>query len=106
MLLYNELSQLEKVKTRLGIKSNTEDTLLLDYLEDARLTINRIRRYRGTLELEEKNFSLQVRMVVTAYNKRGAEGQTAHSENGINRTYDGGNDYPSSMLREIVPLVR
>jgi hypothetical protein len=34
----------------------------------------------------------------------GAEGQTAHSENGINRTYEAA-DVSPSILRKIVPLV-
>ena len=105
-MLYDENSQLKKLKTRLGIKSEDKDTLLLDYLEDARLTINSIRRYKGSLSLEEKYFGLQIRMAVCAYNKIGAEGETVHNENGISRSYDGGSDYPKSMLREIVPLIR
>lgn len=35
-------------------------------------------------------------------NKRGAEGQTAHSENGVGRSYEGGN-IPASMLDDITP---
>ena len=37
-------------------------------------------------------------------NKRGADGQTSHSENGISRVYEGG-DLPASLLREIHPKV-
>lgn len=36
------------------------------------------------------------------YNKRGAEGQTAHSENGVSRSYESG-DLPSSIIRQITP---
>ena len=36
-------------------------------------------------------------------NKRGAEGQTAHSENGISRSYEDG-DVPPTLLRDIVPF--
>lgn len=36
-------------------------------------------------------------------NKRGAEGQTVHNENGVNRQYEGGN-IPASMLADIVPF--
>lgn len=41
---------------------------------------------------------------IAAYllNKRGAEGQTSHSENGISRSYENA-DVPSSMLKSIVP---
>lgn len=42
---------------------------------------------------------------IAAYliNKRGAEGETAHSENGVSRSYEDG-DVPSSLLRGIVPF--
>ena len=35
-------------------------------------------------------------------NKRGAEGEVSHTENGISRTYEKA-DIPTSMLRTIVP---
>lgn len=44
----------------------------------------------------------QVEIAAYLLNKRGAEGQTAHSENGISRSYEDG-DVPPSLLREIVP---
>ena len=41
---------------------------------------------------------------ITAYmlNKRGAEGETAHIENGVSRYYEDGS-IPPSLLRRIVP---
>ena len=36
-------------------------------------------------------------------NKRGAEGQTSHSENGISRSYENA-DIPESMLKSIIPF--
>lgn len=44
----------------------------------------------------------QVEIAAYLLNKRGAEGQTSHSENGISRSYENG-DVPLTMLREIVP---
>ena len=46
----------------------------------------------------------QVEIAVYLMNKRGAEGESAHSENGVSRTYENG-DVPASMLRGIVPMV-
>ena len=46
----------------------------------------------------------QIDIAVYLLNKRGAEGQVSHSENGISRTY-GDADVPESMLRGIVPYV-
>lgn len=45
----------------------------------------------------------QVEIAAYLLNKRGAEGQTAHSENGISRSYEDG-DVPPTLLREIVPM--
>ena len=47
---------------------------------------------------------LQCEIAAYLLNKRGAEGQTSHSENGISRTY-GSADIPESMLSEVVPHV-
>lgn len=44
----------------------------------------------------------QVEIAAYMLNKRGAEGQTAHAENGINRSY--GSAYvPAEMLKGIIP---
>jgi hypothetical protein len=44
----------------------------------------------------------QVEIACYLLNKRGAEGQVSHSENGISRSYEDG-DVPPSMLRDILP---
>ena len=44
---------------------------------------------------------IEVQLAVELYNKRGAEGQTAHSENGINRSWS----EESALLKRIVPMV-
>lgn len=54
-------------------------------------------------EVPEQYHFLQVEIAVYLLNKRGAEGEAAHSENGISRTYESG-DVPPSMLRQIVPM--
>lgn len=45
----------------------------------------------------------QVEIAAYLLNKRGAEGETAHSENGISRSYEDG-DVPPTLLREIIPF--
>lgn len=47
---------------------------------------------------------LQLEIATYMLNKRGAEGQTSHSENGISRSYENA-DIPKSMLRSITPNV-
>lgn len=54
-------------------------------------------------EVPEQYSLLQVEIAVYLLNKRGAEGQTSHSENGISRSYEDG-DVPPTMLRQIVPM--
>ena len=48
---------------------------------------------------------LQVQCAVYYLNKRGAEGETAHGENGISRTYENAG-LPESIVRQIVPMCR
>lgn len=45
---------------------------------------------------------LQVEIATYFLNKRGAEGQTAHTENGVSRAYENA-DVPSSMLKAVIP---
>lgn len=45
---------------------------------------------------------LQVEIAAYLLNKRGAEGQISHTENGVSRSYENG-DVPSSMLRSVTP---
>lgn len=46
---------------------------------------------------------LQLEIAAYMLNKRGAEGQTSHSENGISRGYENA-DVPASMLKAITPF--
>ena len=46
---------------------------------------------------------IQLRIAVELFSKRGAEGQTSHNENGINRTYEAA-DVSPSLLRKILPI--
>jgi hypothetical protein len=55
-------------------------------------------------EVPERYDMLQCEIAAYLLNKRGAEGQTSHTENGITRNY-GGADVPESMLSSIIPRV-
>ena len=46
---------------------------------------------------------IQIQIAVELFSKLGAEGQTAHDENGIKRTYEAA-DISPSLLRRITPL--
>jgi len=47
---------------------------------------------------------VQVAIALELFSKQGAEGQTAHSENGISRSYEAG-DVSPSLLKQIIPMV-
>ena len=46
---------------------------------------------------------IQLQIALELYSKMGAEGQTAHKENGVDRTYESA-DVSPSLLRRIVPV--
>ena len=46
---------------------------------------------------------IQLQIAVELFSKMGAEGQTAHNENGVNRTYEAG-DVSPSLLKRIIPV--
>jgi hypothetical protein len=86
--------------------TDSEDDLLLALLSLAEGKIlERLYPYDHSKEtLPTRYVGKQIEIAVYLYNKQGAEGQTAHSENGISRTYESA-DVPESMLRGITPFV-
>jgi hypothetical protein len=97
--------KIEKLKVLISPDTAT-DPLLLYLLEQAEgIILNR--RYpfgapEGTT-LSVYHQQIQIRMAVELFNKMGAEGQTAHDENGIKRTWAAG-DVSPSLLRMVVPV--
>ena len=81
------------------------DNVVSAYLAEAEDAImNRAYPYgydEGT-EFPAKYDLLACKITVFLLDKRGAEGQVGHSENGISRTY-GGSDIPADMLQTVVP---
>jgi hypothetical protein len=82
------------------------DDVLISYLAIAgRKIINRAYPYDDTVtEVPRRYGYLQCDIAAYLLNKRGAEGQTSHSENGISRSYASA-DVPEAMLSEIIPHV-
>jgi hypothetical protein len=60
---------------------------------------------RESLTVPTRYQNLQCEIAVYLLNKRGAEGETSHNENGINRSYENGG-IPDSMLKQVVPFCR
>ena len=96
------MTQLERLKIR--ITENVSDVELEDILESAKAVILSRRFPYGfyPLEIEDRYKDLQIRIAVEMYAKRGAEGETAHSENGVSRTYSSAS-VSEELLREITP---
>ena len=95
--------RLTKLRRQVGA-SASEDDLLLMYLTDAeRAIINRLYPMDDTdCTLPDKYESRLVEIATYLYNKRGAEGEISHNENGISRTYESAS-IPESMLSDIIP---
>lgn len=100
----NDADKFVMVKSLSGEK---DDDTVFTYL---RLAGNKICRRAFPFDLTATEVPdcyamLQVEIAVYLLNKRGAEGQTAHTENGVSRSYENGG-IPESMLREIVPVAK
>lgn len=99
-----QVEKLQLLKAMVG-ESDTEEVLLA-YLNIAgRKILNRAYPY-GTEETEVPSRYDFLHCEIAAYllNKRGAEGQTSHSENGIYRLYESA-DVPESLLGAVTPCV-
>ena len=90
------------------ISPDTGDTELLNFLLEQAEGIILTRRYPfGAPEdatIPARYEHLQLQIAVELFSKMGAEGQTAHNENGISRTYEAA-DVSPSLLRRITPVV-
>ena len=99
-----QAEKLTLLKAMVG--SSDTDDVLLTYLDVAgHKILNRAYPF-GTDETEvpTRYDFLQCEIAAYLLNKRGAEGQTAHSENGISRSYESA-DVPESLLGAVTPMV-
>ena len=90
------------------IGDTERDNLILEKaVSRAIKEINRCRRFKATQEkpYDTKYEDMIIPLCITAFSKIGAEGQIAHGENGVDRKYTSGGDYPKEMLEEIIPLI-
>ena len=103
-----EVEKLSMLRVMVGQPNEGDwsDDVLISYLAIAgRKIINRAYPYDDTIDEVPRRYGyLQCDIAAYLLNKRGAEGQTAHSENGISRSYASA-DVPESMLSEVVPHV-
>lgn len=99
------MTEAEKICIVKAVTGETDEATVLTYLNIAGSKIYHKAYPFGETEMNvpPKYDYTQVEIAVYLLNKRGAEGQTAHSENGISRTYENA-DIPASLLREVVPM--
>ena len=95
------MTQLELLKELLE-NPDVSDAVLQFYLDSAKDIICEI---RFTDYVEAQYLNVQTQIAIELFNKAGAEGQTAHRENGISRTYEVG-DVSQSLLSRITPYVK
>lgn len=84
----------------------TDATTLSTYLSlAAEAVLQQLYPYKDTnsCKVPAKYHGVQVEIAAYMLNKRGAEGEKSHSENGITRSYESGN-IPDSLLRRIIPM--
>jgi len=99
-----DVEMLEELKKETG----SDDTALLaSYLESAKsAVINKAYPFReGITEVPRKYQRRTMEIAVYLFNKRGAEGETIHIENGTDRHYESAS-VPPSMLRDIIPMAK
>ena len=97
--------KLELLKAMIG--DSTESNIVLStYLKIAGdKIVNKAYPYNNDITEVPKQYEiLQCEIATYLINKRGAEGQTSHSENGITRSYENA-DIPTSMLSCVTPHV-
>ena len=86
------------------VGSSDSDEVLYAYLKLAgdKIIAKAFPYQNDVTEVPAQYSYLQVEIAAYMLNKRGAEGQTSHTENGVTRQYESA-DVPSSMLKAITP---
>lgn len=94
-----------KIVTVLSMTDDADEDLIPAYLDiAAQEIVTRAYPFRNDVtEVPAKYEVLQCRIAAFLINKRGAEGQTGHTENGVSRSY-GGADLPDELTKQIVPF--
>lgn len=90
------MTALETLKIRLGISDEKQDGLLAVLLDSAEDTILDV---IGRDELPARLVSVQTELAVIAYNRQGAEGETARSEGAISRSFI--SDLPPDLQKRL-----
>ena len=93
----------EKLTMLKNMTEETDNDVLSTYLTLAKgVVLSRAYPYTEEDPGPAKYDTVHVEIAAYMLNKRGAEGETTHSENGVSRSYEDG-DIPPTLLRRILP---
>lgn len=103
---------LDRLKIRLEISDDSTDGILNELLISARSLFLSVRYPFSQYPVNEDDEPVIekrwddwiLRVAIELYSKMGAEGQTGHLENGINRTFESGT-ISKSLRAEVMPIV-
>lgn len=101
-----EAEKIETVQALVGFDEMATSQLVGVYLADAKDAILRRRYPFGVPEsydISQYDY-LQCKLAMRYFLRRGAEGEIAHNENGVNRTYGTVND--EDLLREVLQIAK
>lgn len=106
------MTQAQKLNMLESMTEKSDTNLLSTYLTVAEGKIrDRLYPYHDAdydsdeYAIPSKYDLLQVEIAAYLIGKIGAEGETRHSENGVDRTYESG-DIPREFLRRIMPIAK
>ena len=100
------MTAIERLKVRIPEEDN--DNLLQEYLITAKdIIMSHLYPFTddySSLLFPAKYVTLQIDIAEELYNKRGAEGEIAHSENGVSRSYESAG-VSTTLLNRITPYI-
>ena len=100
----SEHDKLALLRTMLEGESESDDTLLTYLSLAGRRIIEKAYPFRDNIETVPAKYAMkQIEIAAYLLNKRGAEGETYHAENGITRTYEAAS-VSDSMLAGVIPF--
>lgn len=100
------MTDAEKLVLVKSMTDETDDNVISAFLSMAgEVVYNYVDPYRqsDTETVLARYGGVQARAAAYYLNKRGWDGQTGHSENGVSRSYEAA-DLPESLLRELTPI--
>lgn len=99
------MNKVEIMATLKRMTGEEDEVIIGTFFEIAgRKILEKCYPYRSDVtEVPAKYLGTQIEITAYLLNKRGAEGETAHDENGISRSYEAAS-VPDSMLKGVMPF--